>query len=230
MASCTFAKASSSVAPCDQHPGSLGQETLYPSSVGLKATGYLMPLAVACDGRARNHAVCSRFGGRASAEPLNSPQNPRRIPHHDRTWGCIPGYDAARSDDFVLANSHLRQNHRLRSDRRALLDKSGLHFPVAFGLQLSTGGGRPRVRVLGERLAVANENVVFNRHAFAGKSRRGWRFCSSFQLCILPDLDERNDPGVVVRLATVEIDEFRQLDILLKLDVGSCIQIVVHEV
>ena len=42
-----FAKASSSVAPCDQHPGSPGQETLYPSSVGINATGYFMPPTVA---------------------------------------------------------------------------------------------------------------------------------------------------------------------------------------
>lgn len=37
-----FGKASSSVAPCDQQPGRPGQETLYPSSVRTKATGYLM--------------------------------------------------------------------------------------------------------------------------------------------------------------------------------------------
>src|ERR1035437_5718590 len=37
-----FANASSSVAPCDQHPGRPGQETLYPSSVGIKATGYFI--------------------------------------------------------------------------------------------------------------------------------------------------------------------------------------------
>jgi hypothetical protein len=41
-----FARASSSVAPCDQHPGNPGQETLYPSSVGVKATGYFIPLTV----------------------------------------------------------------------------------------------------------------------------------------------------------------------------------------
>ena len=47
MASRMFASASSSVAPCDQHPGRPGQETLYPSSVGIKATGYFMPFTVA---------------------------------------------------------------------------------------------------------------------------------------------------------------------------------------
>lgn len=47
MASRMFARASSSVAPCDQHPGSPGQETLYPSSVGTRATGYFMSPTVA---------------------------------------------------------------------------------------------------------------------------------------------------------------------------------------
>jgi len=42
IASRMFAKASSSVAPCDQQPGSPGQETLYPSSVRIKATGYFI--------------------------------------------------------------------------------------------------------------------------------------------------------------------------------------------
>jgi hypothetical protein len=42
-----FAKASSSVAPCDQHPGSPGQETLYPSSVCIKATEYFTNLTLA---------------------------------------------------------------------------------------------------------------------------------------------------------------------------------------
>src|ERR1017187_499673 len=48
-----LAKASSSVAPCDQQPGRPGQETLYPSSVRIKATGYLISLTVAC--RPRTH-------------------------------------------------------------------------------------------------------------------------------------------------------------------------------
>ena len=39
-----FNNASSAVAPCDQQPGSPGQETLYPSSVCVKATGYFIPL------------------------------------------------------------------------------------------------------------------------------------------------------------------------------------------
>jgi len=43
IASWMFAKASFSVAPCDQHPGRPGQETLYPSSVCIKATGYFTP-------------------------------------------------------------------------------------------------------------------------------------------------------------------------------------------
>jgi hypothetical protein len=42
-----FAKASSSVAPCDQQPGRPRQETLYPSSVGIKATEYFIRLTVA---------------------------------------------------------------------------------------------------------------------------------------------------------------------------------------
>ena len=47
MASRMFDKASSSEAPCDQHPGSPGQDTLYPSSVRIKATGYFITTTVA---------------------------------------------------------------------------------------------------------------------------------------------------------------------------------------
>src|SRR5271166_3197171 len=38
-----LAKAPSSVLPCDQHPGRPGQDTLYPSSVGIRATWYFTP-------------------------------------------------------------------------------------------------------------------------------------------------------------------------------------------
>ena len=47
MASLMHANVSSSVAPCDQQPGSPGRETLYPSSVCVKATGYFIPLNLA---------------------------------------------------------------------------------------------------------------------------------------------------------------------------------------
>ena len=46
IASRIFSRASSSVAPCDQQPGSPGQETEYPSSVARRDTGYFIPSTV----------------------------------------------------------------------------------------------------------------------------------------------------------------------------------------
>ncbi len=47
-----LARASSSVAPCDQQPGSPGQQTLKPSPVWVKATGYFIVLLSVWRGRA----------------------------------------------------------------------------------------------------------------------------------------------------------------------------------
>ena len=83
---------------------------------------------------------------------------------------------------------------------------------------MSTVGRRARVRVVDKRHAMADENIVLNRYAFADE-RVARHFASPAHARILLNLDECSDLCFVSNLASIQIDEFRQLDVLAKLDV-----------
>src|SRR5207249_516216 len=70
-------------------------------------------------------------------------------------------------------------------------------------------------------------DVVLDRDPFADK-RVARDLTVSPDACLLLNLDEGTDLGVVTHVASVEIDEARQGDTRPQLHVGSDVSIVVH--
>ena len=92
------------------------------------------------------------------------------------------------------------------ADRCSLLDYRSLDLPVGFGLQLPVGGRGPRIAVVDEHHAVADEDVVLNRDAFADE-RMARDLAALADAGVLLDLDEGADLRFVADLATVQVDE-----------------------
>src|SRR5579859_734927 len=136
---------------------------------------------------------------------------PRRIPRDDRVRRNILGHHASRSDNGVFTDGHVRKNGGTRTNRRALFDQGALDFPVAFRLQLAFRRRSARIGIVDERDAVADENVVFDGHAFAHEGMAG-NLAIPSNRCVLLNLDERANLGVFPDFAAVEIDEFGKLD------------------
>src|ERR1019366_2037152 len=112
-----LAKDSSSVAPCDQHPGRPGQETLYPSSVCIKATGYFMlptltcPLFGDCRYRAESAGSVKLQAQHADLAGGRGPECSSAAPL--RGARCVPGYQIKGSV------THGRDRKSVRQDDRA---------------------------------------------------------------------------------------------------------------
>ena len=104
--------------------------------------------------------------------------------------------DAARTDDGALADRHIGENGRAGADRRALLDDGVLDLPVIRGLQIPRGRRRPRVGVVDEDHAVADEDLVLDGHAFADEGVAG-DLAAPPDAGVLLDLDEGADLGFV---------------------------------
>src|SRR5437870_597152 len=154
-------------------------------------------------------------------------EDPRRIPSHNRIVGHVAGHDAAGSDDGILPDDHVRQDRRPGPDRRAFPHQRCLDLPIHLGLEFPRRSCRPRIGVVDEDDAVADEDVVLDCHAFTdeGVARN---LALPADLRIFLDLDERPDLCSVADLAAVEIDELRELDVLPQLDVGRHVEGFVH--
>src|SRR6185312_942834 len=96
---------------------------------------------------------------------------------HHASWiagnNCVVGYItcnyAAGTDYGVFADGDPAQNRRAGTNRRATLDY-GLHYPpVGFRLRIAVLIGGAGIFVIDEGNVVANENVVFDGHAFANE-------------------------------------------------------------
>src|SRR5438309_4489262 len=146
-------------------------------------------------------------------------EDPRRIPSHNRIVGHIAGHNAAGPADGVLPDDHVREYGHPGPDRRAFSHQRGLDLPVLPGLEFPRRSRRPRIRVVDEGDAMADEDVILDRHAFTdeGVARN---LAPPADLRILLDLDERSDLRFVADLAAVQVDELRELDVLPQLDVG----------
>ena len=73
-------------------------------------------------------------------------------------------------------------------------------------------GRGPRIGVVDERHAMADEDVVFDVHSFANKSMAG-NLAVPADAGVFLNLDERADLCFVADLASIEIDEFRKLHV-----------------
>src|SRR5881296_267994 len=154
-------------------------------------------------------------------------ENPRRIPGHNRIVWHVAGDDAAGPDDGILPDDHVREDRRPGPDRRAFPHQRCLDLPIHLGLEFPRRSRRPRIGVVDEDDAVADEDVVLDCHAFTdeGVARN---LALPADLRIFLDLDERPDLCSVADLAAVEVDELRELDVLPQLDVGRHVEGFVH--
>src|SRR2546425_6701390 len=154
-------------------------------------------------------------------------EDPRRVPSHNGIVGHVAGDDAAGPDDGILPDDHVREDCRPGPDRCAFPHQRGLDLPVLLALEFPRRSRRPWIGVVDEGDAVADEDVVLDRHAFTdeGVARN---LAPPADLRIFLDLDERPDLRFVADLAAVQVDELRELDVLPQLDVGRNVHRFVH--
>src|SRR5262245_33421360 len=104
---------------------------------------------------------------RNSCLSVKSPQEPRRVSCDDAEGRHVLRDDGAGSDDGALADRDIREDRRARSDRGPEFHDRGFDPPVLARLQLPLGGRRAGIGIVGERDVVADEDLVFDRHALA---------------------------------------------------------------
>src|SRR5580704_19432265 len=100
---------------------------------------------------------------------INGTKLSGRIARHDLVWGNVFGYNTSSANNCVFANGDPGQNGSAGTDRRTLLHQSWFDMPIFFGLQPAIGSRCPRIAVVDEGHAVANENVVLDSDAFTDK-------------------------------------------------------------
>src|SRR5439155_12354633 len=154
------------------------------------------------------------------------PEESRRVARDDAVRRHVARHDAAGGDDGVLADDDLGQDGCAGPDRRAFPDERGFDGPVSRRLKLSRLRRRSRIRVVDERDAVSDEDLVLDSHAFTdeGVARD---LAASTDGGILLDFDEGSNFGFVADFAAVQIDEGSQLDVFAQLHVGRDAQMFV---
>ncbi len=141
------------------------------------------------------------------------PPHSCRIAGDNRVGRDVACDDAAGADDGAFADRDVGENRGAGSDRSALLHERALDLPVARRLKLSGRRRRPRIGIVDEGDAVADEDVVLDRHTFADE-RVTRDLAAPPDGRVFLDLDERPDRRLIADLAAVEIDELRELDVL----------------
>ena len=84
----------------------------------------------------------------------------------------------------------------------------GSTFQSLLGLKFAAGRRRARIRVVDERHAMADEDVIFDRDALTDE-RVARNLAAAADPGVLLDFDERADLRLVADLAAVEIDKSR---------------------
>src|SRR5262245_62098596 len=127
----------------------------------------------------------------------------------------------------MLTDDYAGEDGRPGPDRGSSPHQRGLDHPVLRGLGFPRRRRRPRIGVVDEGHAVADEDLVLDRHALAdeGVARN---LASPAHPRIFLDFDERPDLGFVADLAAVQVDERRELNAGPELDVRRDTAVVVQ--
>jgi hypothetical protein len=120
-------------------------------------------------------------------------------------------YNRPGTDLRCLSDGYARQDGGIAADRRMTLDQCGDDDPVRIGLQTAIRINGARVRVIGEHDPMADENTVFQRHAFADEGMAGDLAVFSDKDVFL-DFDERADARSRADRAAIEIHEISMMD------------------
>ena len=133
--------------------------------------------------------------------------------------------DASGADDGALADGDFGKDGRAGADGGPFLDQRGLHGPIRLGLQPAVPRGGAGVGVIDESHPMPDEDIILDRHTFADEGVAG-DLAVPADGGVFLDFHEGADLGVVADGAAVEVDEFREPDILPELDVFGYAQIV----
>src|SRR5687768_6281637 len=133
-------------------------------------------------------------------------QNPRGVAGDRGPGGHVARDDRAGPDRGALADLDAAEDGRARPDGGPAPDDGAFERPVRLPLRRAVGVGRARAAVVDELDAVADEDLVLDRHALADEGVAG-DFAARADARALLDFDERADPRLVADLAAVEVDE-----------------------
>jgi len=111
-----------------------------------------------------------------------------------------------RSDHCPFPDFHSAHDDRTATERGAAANDSFLDPPIAFGLRLPVGIGRPWSAVVNKDNAMPNEDFIFNRDAIADEAVAGDLAASADARAAL-NLDKRSDTAVIANFASVHIHE-----------------------
>src|SRR5947208_1452459 len=103
----------------------------------------------------------------------NMPQNAGGISSNNGVRGYIVCDHTACTDDGVFADRYISEDGGAGANRGALLNKCSLYGPVTLGLQRSLPGSSARICVIDEHYTVADEDTIFDSHAFTNKRVTG---------------------------------------------------------
>ena len=99
--------------------------------------------------------------------------DPGRIACHHRARRHVFRHHAAGTYERVLTDGYAAQECGTRADGRAALDQRRNTFPIGFRLQTAIRSRGTGKAVVGERDIVADENLIFQGHAFADERVAG---------------------------------------------------------
>src|SRR5258707_2364478 len=154
-------------------------------------------------------------------------QKPRWIPGNNGVVGHVASHSASRADQRVFANNEIREDRCARTNRGALFHQRWLHAPIFFGLGRAIGRGGAWIRVVDERDAVTNKNVVFDGHALTDKTVTR-DLAVPANPSVLLNLHERAHTASVADLTTVKINELGESDVFAQLNVLGDARVGVH--
>src|SRR5581483_6653937 len=134
------------------------------------------------------------------------PTQTRRHPAYHRAGRHVASHHRACADHRALADFNSAHDHRTAADRRAAPHHRALQHPVLVALGDARAVGRARRAVVDEDHAVADEDLVFDRHARADEAVAG-DFAAAPDCGIALDLDERAEAGFLADFASIEVDK-----------------------
>jgi len=129
------------------------------------------------------------------------------------------GNHCARAHYCSFADRYTAQNGRSATDTGCALDGRGDWLPIVVSLQFALGVGRAGNFVIDKRDAMADEDFVFDGHAFANKTVTG-NFTVAADAGVLLNLNEGTDYGPVTDLTTVKVNKVMDNDVMAEPDIG----------
>ena len=144
---------------------------------------------------------------------------PSRIAHYGFIGGNIFRDDRAGAHNRSFAYCYAAQYGGSATDTGCALDDRGNRLPIVISLQLALRVGGAGNFIIDKGDAMADEDFIFDGHAFANKTVAG-DFTVAAYAGVLLNLNERTDPGPITDLTAVKIDEVMDNHVTAKPDIG----------